>query len=107
MNTAILLEDISNFAADHIDMPLHRFFALLAIGLFSLLLLVATIAPFSISRIVSIVSLFAMGMGAVFMACANYWINRLETLNQSLDDRFEEVVISADQSDSHKDPFIA
>lgn len=106
MNTTIL-EDINNLVSDHIDMPLHRFFALLTFGLFSLFLLVASIAPFSISKIISTISLFAMGTATAFMACANYWINRLEALNQSIDNRFEEVVITADQSDLHKDPFIA
>jgi len=106
MNTTIL-EDINNFVADHVDMSLDRFFALLAIGLFSVLVLVAAIAPLSISKLVSMTALFAAGMGAVFMACTNYWINRLEALNQSMDNRFEEVVIAADQGDLHKDTFIA
>ncbi len=102
-----ILEDINNFVADHIDMPLHRFFTLLAIGLFSLLLFVAAIAPFSISKLVSMIALFLTVMWACFMASANYWINRLEALNQSIDSRFEEVVITADQSDLNKDTFIA
>lgn len=105
MKTTIL-EDINNFVSDRVDMPLDRFFALLAFGLFSLMVLVSAIAPISLSKFVSMFGLLIAMIFTVFMAGVNYWINKLNASFSNLDEeRFEE---DQDESDSnHKDDFIA
>jgi hypothetical protein len=105
MKTTIL-EDTNNFVADHVDMPLDRFFALLAFGLFSLMVLVSVIAPISPSKLVSMIGLLIATFFVVFMAAVNYWMIKMNANFTKLDEeRFEE---DQDESDpNHKDDFIA
>lgn len=105
MKTTIL-EDINNFVSDRVDMPLDRFFALLAFGLFSLMVLVSAIVPISLSKLVSMIGLLIATFFVVFMAAANYWMIKMNANFTKLDEeRFEEDQNASDAS--HKDDFIA
>ena len=107
MKTTIL-EDINNFVADRVDMPLDRFFALLAFGLFSLMVLVSVIAPISLSKLVSMIGLLIATFFAVFIAAVNYWMIKMNLTCERVE--VEQIVDSIDKPEpieKIKDDFIA
>jgi hypothetical protein len=105
MKTTIL-EDINNFVADLVAMSLDRFFALIAVALFSLMVLVSVIAPTSPSKLLGMFGLLLTMIFTAFMAGVNYWINKINASFSNLDEeRFEEDQNASDAS--HKDDFIA
>jgi uncharacterized membrane protein YccF (DUF307 family) len=103
-----LLQEINEFAEDRVTMPMDRFFALLALFLFGLWILVFTVAPLSIAKFISIVGLFVAILFATFMAAVNYWMIKMNLTGEKAEE--DQMVNSIDKPEpieKIKDNFIA
>lgn len=95
------LQLINEFTGEHITMSLQRFFLWLTIVLFSVLILVATVAPFSPWKFISLALLYGSSMVSGLLTYANYQLEALDG---------EDLIpqpMQAEKANPKIDPFVA
>lgn len=95
------LQLINEFAGEYITMPLYRLFLWITIALFSVLVLVATVAPLSPWKFIALVLLYGSSMVTGVLAYAN---SQLEALDQ---EPWQPQQFESEPCESQSDPFVA
>jgi hypothetical protein len=101
------LERINDLAAEHITMPLQRFFLYISIGLLVTLIVIALAAPLSISKFMAITGLYITSMITALLSYANRQIDRFEEVETQSETIIEEYDDEIDTATKHNNAFVA
>ncbi len=101
------LERINDFAAEHIIMPLQRFFLYITIGLLITLIIIALVTPLSISKFMAIAGLYVTSIMTALLAYGNYQINNRVEVETESETILEEYDGEIDTTPKHNNAFVA
>jgi hypothetical protein len=101
------LEQINDFTAEHITMPLQQFFLYITIGLLITLIIIALATPLSISKFLAISGLYITSMITGLLAYANHQIERFEDVETEREMILEDNDSETDTILKHNNAFVA
>jgi len=84
------LQTINDFTAEHITIPLKRFFLTITIGLWVILIAIALFAPLSLSKFMALFGLYSTSIPTALLSYANSILEqngKLETVRETANDK--------------------